>query len=155
MSLYKKIRSLGVEDHVSVTFAREEGADVFHYTEDQVEQAMSETGFAYALAEAVAEGFMYKEGNDIIDEMREEGLLEGYERGDEAFTDYVAEVISEEHWNYCWFEYSTEKYDHKRGYTSLSAEFDVRLGDLKDEFLPLSGWKASVQTSSGYLTVDR
>ena len=155
MSLYKKIRSLGVEDHASVTFAREEGADVFHYTEDQVEQAMGETGFAYALAEAVAEGFMYKEGNDIIDEMREEGLLEGYERGDEAFTDYVAEVISEEHWNYCWFEYSTEKYDHKRGYTSLSAEFDVRLGDLKDEFLPLSGWKASVQTSSGYLTVDR
>ena len=155
MSLYKKIRSLGVEDHASVTFAREEGADVFHYTEDQVEQAMSETGFAYALAEAVAEGFMYKEGNDIIDEMREEGLLDEYERGDEAFTDYVAEVISAEHWNYCWFEYSTEKYDHKRGYTTLSTEFKIPLEDLKDAISPLPGWKVSVQTPNGNLTLER
>ena len=155
MSLYKKIRSLGVEDHASVTFAREEGADVFHYTEDQVEQAMSETGFAYTLAEAITQGILYSKGNQILEEMRDEELLEEYERGDETFTDFVAEVISDEHWNYDWFEYSTEKYDHKRGFTNLSAEFDITLADLKNDPHPLIGWKASVQTPNGYLTVER
>ena len=155
MSLYKKIKSLGVEDDVKVNFSYEEGADVFHYTDTALETAMGETGFAYTLAEAITGGILYKKGNGILEEMRDEGLLDEYERGDEAFTDFVADVISEEHWNYDWFEYSTEKYDHKRGYTSLSAEFDVRLGDLKDEFLPLSGWQVSVQTPNGHLTVDR
>ena len=155
MSLYKKIKALGVEDDVKVNFSYEEGADVFHYTETEVETAMGETGFAYTLAEAITSGVLYKKGNHILDEMREEELLEDYERGDEAFTDFVSEVISEEHWNYGWFEYSTEKYDHKRGYTELSAEFDIPLADLKDDPHPLIGWKASVQTPNGYLTVER
>ena len=155
MSLYEKIKSLGVEDDVKVNFSYEQGADVFHYTDDALETAMGETGFANTLAEAITGGILYKMGNGILEEMRDEGLLDEYERGDEAFTDFVADVISDEHWNYDWFEHSTEKYDHKRGYTSLSAEFDVRLGDLKDEFLPLSGWQVSVQTPNGHLTVDR
>ena len=116
---------------------------------------MSQTGFATTLAEAVADGFLYKNGNEILDEMREEELLEEYERGDESFIEFIAEVIENEHWDYCWFEHSTEKYDHKRGYTELSAEFTVPLSELKDEPYPLPGWKASVQTPSGYLTLDR
>ena len=155
MSLYEKIKGLGVEDDVKVNFSYEEGADVFHYTDTALETAMGETGFAHTLAEAITGGILYKMGNGILEEMRDEGLLDEYERGEEAFTEFVADVISDEHWNYDWFEYSTEKYDHKRGYTSLSAEFDVRLGDLKGEFLPLSGWQVSVQTPNGHLTVDR
>jgi hypothetical protein len=155
LSLYKKIKSLGVEDDAKVTFSYEDGADVMHYTETEVETAMSQTGFAYTLAEAITQGVLYKKGNEILDEMRDEELLDEYERGDEAFTDFVSEVISEEHWNYGWFEYSTEKYDHKRGYTELSAEFDIPLADLKDDPMPLIGWKASVQTPNGYLTVER
>ena len=155
MSLYEKIKGLGVEDDVKVNFSYEEGADVFHYTDTALETAMGETGFAHTLAEAITGGILYKVGNGILEEMRDEGLLDEYERGDEAFTEFVAEVISDEHWNYDWFEHSTEKYDHKRGYTSLSAEFDVPLADLKDDPYPLIGWKASVQTPNGYLTVER
>ena len=155
MSLYKKIKSLGVEDDTTVTFSYEDGCDVFHFNETHIETAMSQTGFATTLAEAVAEGILYKNGNEILDEMREEELLDEYERGDESFVEFVAEVIEENHWNYCWFEHSTEKYDHKRGYTELSAECAVPLPELKEELYPLPGWKASVQTPNGYLTVDR
>ena len=155
MSLYKKIKSLGVEDDTTVTFSYEDGCDVFHFNETHIETAMSQTGFATTLAEAVAEGILYKNGNEILDEMREEGLLDEYERGDEAFTDFVSEVIEENHWNFGWIEHSTEKYDHKRGFTELSAEFDIPLADLKNDPYPLIGWKASVQTPNGYLTVDR
>jgi hypothetical protein len=155
MSLYEKIKALGVEDDVKVNFSREEGADVFHYTETEVETAMGETGFAYTLAEAITSGVLYENGNEILDEMREEGLLDEYERGDEAFTEFVSEVIESEHWNFGWIEHSTEKYDHKRGFTSLSAEFDIPLADLKSDPMPLIGWTASVQTPNGHLTVER
>ena len=155
MSLYKKIKSLGVDDDTTVTFSYEDGCDVFHFNETHIVTAMSQTGFATTLAEAVAEGILYKNGNEILDEMREEELLDEYERGDESFVEFVAEVIEGNHWNYCWFEHSTEKYDHKRGYTELSAEFAVPLSELKGELYPLPGWKASVQTPNGYLTVDR
>jgi len=158
MSLYKKIKALGVEDDVKVNFSIEEGAEVFHFNETHIETAMSQTGFAYTLAEAITDGVLYKKGNHILDEMREEELLEEYERGEDdsgGFTAFVSEVIENEHWNYCWFDHSTEKYDHKRGYTELSAEFDIPLADLKDDPYPLIGWKASVQTPNGYLTVER
>ena len=158
MSLYKKIKALGVEDDVKVNFSIEEGAEVFHFNETHIETAMSQTGFAYTLAEAITDGVLYKKGNHILDEMREEELLEEYERGEDdsgGFTAFVSEVIENEHWNYCWFDHSTETYDHKRGYTELSAEFDIPLADLKDDPYPLIGWKASVQTPNGYLTVER
>ena len=114
MSLYKKIKALGVEDDVKVNFSIEEGTEVFHFNETHIETAMSETGFAYTLAEAITSGVLYENGNEILDEMREEGLLDEYERGDEAFTDFVSEVIESEHWNFGWFENSTEKYAQRR-----------------------------------------
>ena len=155
MSLYEKIKALGVEDNVSVNFSYEDGASVFHFNETHIETAMGETGFAYTLAEAITSGVLYENGNEILSEMREEGLLDDYERGEEAFTDFVSEVIESEHWNFGWIEHSTEKHDHKRGFTSLSAEFDIPLADLKSDPMPLIGWKASVQTPNGYLTIDR
>ena len=155
MSLYKKIRSLGVEDDAHVTFSYEEGCDVMHYNETHIDTAMSETGFAYTLAEAVSEGILYRNGNSILEEMRTEGLLEEYERGDGTFVDFVAQVIEDNHFDFGWIEHSTEKYDHKRGYTTLSAEFDVPVSQLRREVHPLIGWQASVQTPNGYLTVER
>ena len=155
MSLYEKIKALGVEDDVSVTFEWEEGCDVMHYNETHVETAMGETGAAYALAEAITEGVFYEKGNEILDEMRSEGLLDEYERGDENFTDFVSEVISDEFYNYDWIEQSTQRFDHKRGWTDLSMELSIPLGDLKDRSFVLSGWEAKVQTPNGYLTDER
>ena len=158
MSLYEKIKALGVEDDVKVNFSYEDGCDVLHYTEEEVETAMSQTGFAFTLAEAITDGVLYRKGNSILDEMRDEGLLDEYERGEDdsgGFTCFVSEVIESEHWNFGWIEHSTEKYDHKRGFTSLSAEFDIPLADLKSDPMPLIGWTASVQTPNGHLTVER
>ena len=93
-SFYDKIKALGANDETTVNFSWEEGCDVFHYNETHVETAMSETGAAYALAEAVTEkgSVFYDKGNSVIETLREDGLLDEYERGDEAFTDFVAEL---------------------------------------------------------------
>ena len=73
MSLYEKIKALGVEDDVKVNFSYEDGCDVLHYTEEEVETAMSQTGFAYTLAEAITQGVLYEKGKDSCLDYLENG----------------------------------------------------------------------------------
>ena len=68
MSLYKKIKSLGVEDDTAVTFSFEDGCDVFHFNETHIETAMSNTGIAYSLAEAITQGVLYDKGNEVLED---------------------------------------------------------------------------------------
>ena len=154
MSFYRKIRALKLEDSTNVNLTWEEGCDVHHYTDDHVDMAVSNTGIAHTLAEAITEGPLYKNGNEILEEMRDEGLRDDYERGSEDFTSFVADVIESEHWNYGWLDYSTEKFDHKRGFTTFTLDFDVKAGDLKDPPHAFIGWTASVRTDNGTLTLD-
>ena len=153
MNLYKKIQALGLDENTKVQLSYEDGCGVHHYTDSYIEEALGETGIAHTLAEVITDGPLYTVGNGILDEMRDEGLLDEYERGDWNFTDFVADVIAENHWDYDWFEHSTERYDHKRGHTTFSLEFEVRASDLKDHPHVFSGWTAQVETKHGLLTV--
>ena len=149
-SFYDKIRALGATDETEVTFEWEEGCDVFHYNETHVETAMGETGAAYALAEAITEGVFYEKGNPILEEMRADGLLDEYDRGDESFTDFVAEVIDSGFYDYGWIEQSTQRFDHKRGWTNLTMELSIALGELNEQrYNPLPGWTCQVRDGNG------
>ena len=155
-SFYDKIKALGATDETDVNFSWEEGCDVFHYNETHVETAMGETGAAYALAEAVTEkgSVFYDKGNSVIETLREDGMLDDYERGDENFTHFVAEVIGESFYDYDWIEQSTQRFDHKRGWTDLSMELSVPLGHLKEESYnhnPLPNWTCQVRDGKGNL----
>ena len=99
MSFYKRIQALGLDDETNVNLVLEEGCDVHHYTDDYLSNAMAITGIAHTLAEVITEGPLYKTGSDILQEMRDEGLLDDYERGSEDFTSFVAEVIEDNHWD--------------------------------------------------------
>jgi len=151
-TFYDKIKALGATDETSVNFSWEEGCDVFHYNETHVETAMSETGAANVLAEAITEGVFYEKGNSILETMREDGLLDEYERGDEYFTSFVEEVIDSEFYNYDWIEQSTQRFDHKRGWTDLSMTLSIPLGDLKETgYNPLPSWTCQVRDGNGNL----
>ncbi len=155
-TFYDKIKALGATDETTVNFSWEEGCDVFHYNETHVETAMSETGAAAVLAEAITEkfGVFYEKGNSILDEMREDGLLDEYERGEGYFTDFVAEVIGDSFYDYDWIEQSTQRFDHKRGWTDLSMALSAPLGHFKEDFYnsnPLPGWTCQVRDGNGNL----
>ena len=150
-SFYDKIKALGATDETTVNFSWEEGCDVFHYNETHVETALSETGAAYALAEAITEGVFYEKGNSVLEEMRDDGLLDEYER-DGGFVDFVAEVIGDSFYDYDWIEQSTQRFDHKRGWTDLSMELSISLADLKEQsYNPLPGWECQVRDGNGNL----
>ena len=51
-------------------------------------------------------------------------------------------------------EYSTEKYDHKRGFTTLTAQVDIPYANFMEVNPFVSGWKVSVETENGTLSFD-
>ena len=51
-------------------------------------------------------------------------------------------------------EYSTEKYDHKRGFTTLTAQVDVPVSNFVEVNPFIAGWQVSVETDNGTLTFD-
>ena len=51
-------------------------------------------------------------------------------------------------------ESSTEKYDHKRGFCTLSADFEVDLKNLLETRPFLHSWEVSVPTPNGTLTLS-
>jgi ribosome modulation factor len=85
--------------------------------------------------------------------MREDGYFEGYEE-EEINTDLIKNIISE-FWNECdWLSFSTEEYDHKRGYATCIAEVMVPYNDVvKAEDWMLTGWRALVHTELGTLEI--
>ena len=66
----------------------------------------------------------------------------------------IAETISENFYDLEFIEHSTERYDHKRGFTTLTAEVQVPVKNLIEESPFISGWNISVETNDGKLSFD-
>jgi hypothetical protein len=163
------LRELNVADDAYVTLSYTEGADVWHINESHVEDAAGETGTASILARLLASGVTvsdtYSTDGDILDEMRSNGLLDDYERGEEYFQEYLTEKLQETIYDGEYsLEYSTEQYDYKRGRCDISTSVRVKVADLfridenKSLFTSadniVSGFDVSVQTPAGTLTLN-
>ena len=157
MSTLEKLKNMNLPDETIVSLSLSEGTDVFHFNETHIETALDETDVVETLAELISTPKLNVEdnwGNNILQVLREQGLLEGYER-DGTFEDYLAETINENYYDVEIVEDSTERYDHKRGFTTLSADVRVKLGDLTKHVFWLSGaWDVCVKTEAGSLTLD-
>jgi len=89
----------------------------------------------------------------VLQSLRDDGLLDDYER-DDTFSDYLNEVITDNFWDVDFIESSTEKYDYKRGFCTLTAEVVVPVAQLLELQPSLTGWSASVRTPAGVLTLE-
>tara|TARA_B100000242_G_scaffold89392_1_gene60265 strand:+ start:908 stop:1384 length:477 start_codon:yes stop_codon:yes gene_type:complete len=157
MSVLKRLQSLNLPDDSIITLIREEGTDVFVHNETEVEDAINETtvieDFASLISNTELDARNRWSGN-IIEHLRENNFLDDYERGTNAFEDYLAETLSENFYDVDLIEYSTEKYDHKRGFTTLTAQVEVPFSNFAEVNPFVSGWTVSVQTDNGTLTFD-
>ena len=154
-SRFNKLREMNLDGSSKVTLSTEGGSEIIHYTgEDYEGQTIDETGIASLLADLIVSPHL--PNNNVIEEMRNDGNLDDYERGSYNFEEFVSGVIRNE-----WYEYldvSTEHYDHKRGYTSVKAEMKITLNELlnADTKSPyaFSNWDVEVQTPMGTLKVE-
>ena len=156
MSIIKKLQSLNLEPETMVTLAYSEGVDVFVHNETEVETAIAETDVISTFSELIATPKLRvstRFGGNILERLREDNLLDDYNR-DGDFGTYLSDVISDNFYDIDFIEYSTEKYDHKRGFCTLSAEVQIQASEIISLNPFLSGWNISVQTENGTLTLD-
>jgi len=144
------------EDAV-VTLTYEEGTDVFVHNETEVDDAMSNTSvineFASLIAQSKLDARNQWSGN-VLEHLRAGNYLDDYERGSHGFEEYLAETLSENFYDTELIDYSTEKYDYKRGFTTLTAQVEVPVSNFVEVNPILSGWKVSVETEDGTLTFN-
>ena len=157
MSITQKIKNLNLPPETMVTLTYEEGAEVFHFNETEIDTAISETSVISQFANLVSNSRLnasHRWCGNVLQHLRDNDYLEDYERGSYEFEDYLTETITENFYDVELIEYSTEKYDHKRGFTTLTAEVQVPVFNLISESPFLMGWTASVETENGTLTFD-
>ena len=157
MSVVKRLQSLNLPDDAMVTLKFEEGADVFHFNESEVEDAMNETNVVNEYAALIAHSKLdarNRFSGNVLEHLRAQDFLDDYERGSFGFEEYLAETLSENFYDTDLIEYSTEKYDHKRGFTTLTAQVDIPVSNFIEIDPFISGWQVSVETENGTLTFD-
>jgi len=157
MSVVKRLQSLNLPEDAMVTLTLEEGTDVFVHNETEVEDAINETSVIYDFASLIANTKLdarNRWSGNIIQHLRDNDFLEEYERGSFAFEDFLAETLTENFYDTELIDYSTEKYDHKRGFTTLSAQVEIPLTNFVEIDPSVSGWTVSVETNNGTLTFD-
>jgi hypothetical protein len=157
MSIVTKLQSLNLADDAMIHLTYEEGADVFVHNDTEVEDAINETSVIYEFASLVAQTKLdvrNRWSGNILEHLRNESYLDDYERGTYGFENFIAETIRDNFYDVDLIEYSTEKYDHKRGFTTLTAEVDIPFANFVQVNPNITGWKVSVETDNGTLTFD-
>jgi len=156
MSITQRLQSLNLKPDTLVTLTYSEGTDVFVHNETEIETAMSETDVINTFSELIATPKLRVStqfGGNILERLREDDLLDDYIHGGD-FGAYLNDVITDNFYDVELIEYSTEKYDHKRGFCTLTAAVQITAEDIISESPFLTGWTASVQTNDGTLTFD-
>jgi len=160
MGLKESLNNLNTEKDTNVIFVYEQGTDVFHHNETELETAISDTDVVERVATVATSGLKVTTawGSEPLQLLRDADLLEGYERGSGNFEEYVADTIRENFYDADLIEYSTEKYDHKRGFTTLTAQVQAPLVEVLNNDSQynnvFSGWTAEVSTDDGKFSID-
>ena len=152
MSKIQKLKDANLNANTKVVLTFQDGSDVVHCHDNYENEVVFGTLIASYLSEMTINPSLGN--NHLIQEMRENGLLDDYVRGSDDFEDFVSEVVSENWREYDWIETSTEKYDHKRGFTTVSAFLETTVGavtELAD--FELAGWNIQVDHPLGSLKI--
>jgi hypothetical protein len=154
------LRKLGIPGDAFVYLNYEDRAEVWHITDDYIENAIVQTNTADVLATMLATRGVtvysrYEE--NILDLMRGAGLLDEYSR-EGTFEDYLVKIIQREAYEYDLLTISTERHDHKRGTCEIATNIKVRASDLYNlnsaADILVSAFDVVVQTPTGLLTLD-
>lgn len=156
MSIFETLREMNMPGESIVNLSLSEGTDVFVHNESEVETALTETSVVSDFAELVATPGLNVStayGANVLESLREEGMLEGYDRGQEL-AEYLTDTMNINFYDLDFIDHSTEKYDHKRGFCTLTADAQVTLANLLDTCPLLTGWDISVKTATGTLVLN-
>ena len=151
-----KVLTLNFPDDTPVTLCYEDGADVVHANDDYYDYVYNSTGVFETASTVVTS--LYFPNNRVLESLRDNDLLEGYERGSYNFENFVCETMRECNFDLEFVEGTLEQYDYKRAYYRIKFNFPVTLGQLKrairDDVRAVAPLEVIVHTDLGDLTVN-
>jgi len=154
VSLQDKLREAELADDTVLTLSYSTGGDVIHARDGYVEDVLDNTGFAGTVAGVIAaSGF----NNEAIYDMRHgyQDYLEDYPRDGSGFESFVANVISENVYEFDFIDRTVEQYDYKRGFLTLEANVRAKVEDIMSAPEGLFiGWSTDIDTNIGTLRID-
>ena len=156
MHVLEKLANLQLPSDTVVTLTYSQGTDVFVHNETEVDTAMADTDVISQFSDLIATPGLKvttQYGTEVLQSLRDDSLLETYDR-EGWFSEYLCETISDNFYDVDLIDYSTEKYDHKRGFCTLTATVKIQLDNLLEAQPYIGGWTASVSTVAGTLTLD-
>ena len=156
MSILESLNKFDLAEDATVELSYESGCDCFMHTDDAVETALQETDVVERLADLVAIPGLEvatQWGSDILEDLRDNGLLEDYER-DGTFSEFLTETIRDNFYDQEAVESSVEAYDYKRGFCTLTAVCSITYENLLSLKPDLGGWTASVTVGNAKMTVS-
>ena len=89
-----------------------------------------------------------------LDDFREESEEEGVEATLNISWGDIHDGISNNFFDQEYIERSVKRYDHKRGYCTLTATLEVSYGEIKKAEPYLRGWEIEVEVESGTMTIE-
>ena len=152
-----KLKNLNLNNEDVVTLTYSEGTDVFVHNESEVETALADTNVVDAFSELITTpGLKVKTayGYDVMESLRDSDLLEDYQRDYSGFAEFVADAIRENFYDVDLIDYTVEKYDHKRGFCTLSADVKLTAEEIFKFQPSIDSWNVSVKTSNGTLSLS-
>ena len=156
-NILEKIKSLNLPEGAEVSLSYSDGTDVFVHNETEVETALQNTDVVQMFSSLVTTPGLKtttRYGQDPLETLRDEGLLEDYKRGSGSFEDYVSEAITDNFYDVDLIDYSTEKYDHKRGACTLAVEAYTTVENLLKIRPNLFGWSAKIENGPSVVVLE-
>ena len=153
-----KLRTLDLPGGTWVTLTYSDHAEVFHYKDDAVNDAVSETDVVARFSELVM-ALPETRRDGVLGDLEDAVGLELPDPDDEDAmmffdVDHVRESIENNFHDQEFIEYEIKKYDHKRGRCTLTATLKVTLEELLGLDYDLGGWEIEVETKNGRLTIE-
>ena len=143
MSRIQKIKFSEIPNDTPLSLKYVDSISVNHIEDSYEDKAIEECSFARILAEMTINPLLGN--NHVLSVLRENNLLDGYERGSYEFEDYVSNVIENRWRDYDLIETTTEKTDNKRGFVTLQTKVKTTVESvLKLADFELMGWEIEV-----------
>jgi hypothetical protein len=152
-----KIKSMNLPADATVTLTYSDGTDVFVHNETAVDTAIADTDVISEFASLVVTPGLQAEVpyvGPVLETMRSEGYLDDYERGSFEFEQYIADTLRDNFYDQEFIDSSVKQYDYKRGFCTLETTVTVPVQNFIEASPYVGGWKVSVQTPNGTLTLD-
>ena len=162
-----KLENLNLADYETITLTYSDGCDVFHYKDGGgIYDAIEETDTIRRFSELVyALSQNYDGVYPIIDELNDNSVIalddfieetedEDAEPVYNISASDIQEGIENNFFDQQFIDSEVKRYDHKRGYCTLTTRVEVQYFELKNAQpnINLQGWSIEVDTPNGLLT---